>query len=82
VPTKYGNYSIANLGYSSIQCKSVPFNMHTMILSCPFGNITDISDNVMNKPETGKAFGVNPASSAIRDYCVRNDEFNNRECSS
>ena len=42
VHTTYGNHSIANLGYSSIQCQTVPFTMKTVVMSCPYGNITEI----------------------------------------
>jgi hypothetical protein len=38
--TKYGMYSIANLGYATVQCGASPFNMEHLVLSCPFGNIT------------------------------------------
>lgn len=75
VDTKYGMYSIANLGYSSIQCNSVPLNMEQMILTCPFGNITEIVKD-------GQAFGITPADSVVLDACVRNHElYNNQECS-
>ena len=67
-------FSIANLGYSSVQCKSVPFNMEQMVLTCPFGNITEIVDE-------GKAFGVTPADSLKMDSCKRNDLYSNIECS-
>ena len=73
--TKYGMFSIANLGYSSIQCNSVPLNMEQMILTCPFGNITEIVKD-------GQAFGITPADSVVLDACVRNHElYNNQECS-
>lgn len=72
--TPYGLFSIANLGYSSVQCGTVPFNQEQLILSCPFGNITSIVDD-------GNGFGVTPVSSPNRDACLRNDENQNTECS-
>lgn len=73
--TKYGIYSIANLGYSSVQCGSIPFNQEQLVLTCPFGNITKIVDD-------GIGFGVTPFSSKkSRDACLRKDEFDNIRCS-
>jgi hypothetical protein len=74
VDTNYGIYSIANLGYSSVQCKSTPFTMRQMVLTCPFGDITSILDE-------GTAFGVTPASSTKKDACRRSENYSNLECS-
>lgn len=42
--TAYGIFSIANLGYSSVQCQSVALNMKSVVLTCPNGNIEGIVD--------------------------------------
>jgi hypothetical protein len=72
--TPYGYYSISNLGYSSVQCGTVPFNQEQLVLTCPFGNITSIV-------EDGTGFGVTPVSSPFRDACLRSDENKNVDCS-
>jgi len=68
--TPYGLFSIANLGYSSVQCGTVPFNQQSLILTCPYGVITRIVDE-------GKGFGVTPVSSPHRDACLRTDTNQN-----
>lgn len=35
--TKYGQFSLGNLGYSSVQCVSVPYGMDKAVVSCPYG---------------------------------------------
>jgi preprotein translocase subunit SecG len=72
--TVYGIFSLANLGYSSVQCGTIPFNQDKLVLSCPFGNITQIVD-------AGQGFGVTPFSAIHRDACLRRDENLNVECS-
>ena len=74
VDTKYGLYSIANLGYSSVQCQTTPFNFGSLVLTCPYGNITSIVED-----NTG--FGVAPVDSKHRDSCLRREEFGNVACS-
>ena len=51
IESKFGNYSLANLGYSSVQCKTVPFYQQKMTLSCPYGEIGSIVPD---------GFGVTP----------------------
>jgi hypothetical protein len=64
--TKFGVFSLANLGYSTVQCGTMPFNQKTLTLTCPYGTITHIVDN-------GNGFGVTPFDSPSRDACLRND---------
>jgi len=35
---------IANLGYSTIQCMSIPLNQKVLSLTCPYGKITKIAE--------------------------------------
>ena len=68
--SKFGVYSLANMGYSSIQCNSVPFGMEKLVLQCPYGSISGIvKDGV----------GINPKGSGSRDACLINS--NNTDCS-
>jgi len=72
--SKYGIYSLGNLGYSSVQCASVPLSMGEVVLQCPYGKIHDIVTN---------GFGINTPDLPFRDAClVDNDKFKNNECSS
>ena len=73
VSTRYGRYSIANLGYSSVQCGTIPFGMAKMVLSCPYGNITSMVVN---------GTGINSMNSNNRDACIiDNSQFSNSKCS-
>jgi hypothetical protein len=73
--TKYGVFSLANLGYSTVQCATMPFNQKTLTLTCPYGMITNIVDE-------GNGFGVTPFDSPARDACLRNEEkYMNNACS-
>lgn len=62
--TPYGMFSIANLGYSSVQCRSVGLNMKTFVMTCPYGKIQGISDSDFTAPQVGPAFGLNPAKTS------------------
>lgn len=84
--TKYGIYSLANLGYSSVQCQSVGLNMEKVVLTCPYGNITGIADMDLDNPDlkykpppevVGPAFGLNPAKpgNKFKDACRRQSSF-------
>jgi len=71
--TKYGRDSIGNLGYSSVQCSSIPYDMNQMTLTCPYGVMTGIVKN---------GVGINTPDLEIRDSCLVNDEkFHNKQCS-
>jgi hypothetical protein len=73
--TKFGVFSLANLGYSTVQCATMPFNQKTLTLTCPYGTITHIVDK-------GNGFGVTPFGSPSRDACLRNEEkYQNNACS-
>ena len=76
--TKFGVFSLANLGYSSVQCATIPFNQKALTLTCPYGEIRQIVEN-----DNGPAFGATPYNSEARDACLRNDElYSNNGCSS
>ena len=65
--SKYGMYSLANMGYSSLQCNSVPFGMEKLVLQCPYGSISAIVEN---------GVGINPYKSddAHRTVaCLKNE---------
>jgi len=73
--TRYGRFSIANLGYSSVQCSSIPVAMGKMALTCPYGNITNLVEN---------GVGINSVDSPVRDACLVDFglESGNAKCSS
>lgn len=45
--TKFARSSLANLGYSTVQCALSPISFEQMSLSCPYGEITSIVDDGM-----------------------------------
>jgi hypothetical protein len=71
----YQKYTISNLGYSTIQCTSLPLNQKVATLSCPYGNITTIADDQT-------AFGVTPSNSILRNACLKKDEYGQAGCDS
>ena len=80
--TPYGMFSIANLGYSSVQCRSVGLNMKTIVMTCPYGKIAGISDFEWNDPQNpqpennaGPAFGLNPAKIIGEDEVKYDNTF-------
>lgn len=36
--------SLGNLGYSSVQCSTIPLGVGTMTINCPFGIVGEIYD--------------------------------------
>jgi hypothetical protein len=73
--TKYGVYSLANLGYSTVQCGTMPFNQKELTLSCPYGRI----EKIVNQDQ---GFGVTPFDSDAVDACLRDEQrYQNDECS-
>lgn len=54
--------SIGNLGYSSVQCSSVPLTVGQITLSCPYGNIGEIHD-----------YGIRSYPHTASDLCLNND---------
>jgi len=51
--------------------------MKTVVLSCPYGNITDIASS-----DEGIAFGVNRAGAPLhKSSCLRSSVFDNIDCS-
>jgi hypothetical protein len=45
VNTKYGRFSLSNLGYSSVQCSQTPVLMGEAELNCPYGRMNEIVTN-------------------------------------
>ena len=70
VSTKYGEYSISNLGYSSVQCSVNNVGMESMTLTCPYGTITKFVES---------GVGINGANSELKDACLVTDGENS-EC--
>lgn len=71
----YQQYTISNLGYSTVQCTSLPLNQRVATLSCPYGNITTIVDDE-------SAFGVTPSDSILRNACLKKEEYGQAACDS
>mmetsp|Transcript_8384 Transcript_8384/g.14010 ORF Transcript_8384/g.14010 Transcript_8384/m.14010 type:complete len:683 (+) Transcript_8384:250-2298(+) len=71
--TKYGQYSIANLGYSNIQCTNIPIGMSKAVLQCPYGKIRSLVDN---------GIGINQIGNEVMDACLVQPSHNNEQCSS
>ena len=79
VSTKFARSSLANLGYTSLQCALSPISFEQMSLSCPYGEISSIVDN---------GLGVNLALTGTTDACLVEPPFgedrvdsSNNECS-
>ena len=62
--TGFAQYSIANLGFDSMQCDSTSFSLGHLLLSCPYGEITNLAPN---------GFGINTYTNKIRDACLVNE---------
>ena len=61
------------MGYSSLQCKTVPFGMGKLVLSCPYGSISGIVEN---------GLGINEKDGGNTDACLVNSTvFKNDICS-
>ena len=63
----YEMRTLGNMGYSSVQCRSMPLAVEKMVYDCPYGTVGEIYD-----------YGVNLASTDQRDSCVETDK--NRAC--
>ena len=66
VKSDYLDTYLGNLGYSSVQCASIPTEVGKLALSCPYGSIGEILD-----------YGVNPLSEN-RNICINGDT--NEQC--
>jgi len=42
---KFEQYSLANLGYSSVKCANIPFGLKKIVLQCPYGYIDPDIEN-------------------------------------
>jgi len=62
--TTYETATLGNLGYSSVQCKSMPIEIGTLQMQCPYGVIGEVLD-----------YGVN-LNDATANNCASNDEIN------
>lgn len=67
VKSDYLDTYLGNLGYSSVQCASIPTRVGRLALSCPYGTIGKYLD-----------YGINP-DVANKNTCVTDDT--NRKCS-
>ena len=73
VSTKFGLSSLGNLGYSTVQCASIPFGMEKVVIQCPYGEISEIVKD---------GIGINEVGSTHSDACLVNDKkFGNADCS-
>ncbi|CDW86701.1 UNKNOWN [Stylonychia lemnae] len=63
----YDQYSLGNMGYSNINCQTVPFEVKKINMFCQFGTITKI-----------KSIGINPSTIKSRDVCANIQE--NKVC--
>lgn len=59
--SSYLDFSLGNMGYSSVQCASIPTNVDRLSLSCPYGTIGEFLD-----------YGINPLLNN-KNTCVNND---------
>ena len=66
VKSSYLDTYLGNLGYSSVQCASIPSDVHRLSLACPYGTIGEFID-----------YGVNPLA-ANKNLCVNN--ASNSQC--
>ena len=41
----YSRKSLANIGYTSVQCALSPISFEQLFLSCPYGEISNITEN-------------------------------------
>ena len=66
VKSNYLDSYLGNLGYSSVQCASIPSQVGQLNLDCPYGKIGKFLD-----------YGINPTAE-LKNSCINNDE--NRKC--
>jgi hypothetical protein len=63
-PKSLVQYSLGNMGYSTMQCLSVPFDLGKIPLFCPYGAINEV-----------RHIGINPdIPSASKDACMETSE--------
>jgi len=72
---KYEDWTIANLGYSTVQCTNIPFGLEMAILQCPYGEIKSIN----------KELGIGLNSGAVennenKEACWVDSKFDNEVC--
>ena len=65
-------YSLGNMGFATNQCDFRPFIVETLDLHCPYGHISEIVPN---------GFGINKNGIDVRDGCISQPLFFNKECS-
>ncbi len=59
VKSPYLDTYLGNLGYSSVQCASIPAKVEKLSLSCPYGNVGKILDYGVNSNLNDKYVCVN-----------------------
>ena len=45
VKSRYGLFSIANLGMDHVNCAVIPFNLESYHLNCPYGKLGKLKSN-------------------------------------
>jgi hypothetical protein len=63
--TKWGKSSLANLGYSRVQCTVVPISFNKMSLTCPYGYMTKIVEG---------GVGINSRKGIHPDGCLIDED--------
>ena len=61
---QYAAGTMGNMGYSSVQCASIPLEVGKLSLQCPYGTIGEIYE-----------YGVNLSDDMLTN-CANNDEIN------
>jgi len=77
---KFENWSIANLGYSSVRCANIPFGLEKIVLQCPYGIITKLFEDDDNQL-TSVGLNSGAAGNMFKDACMVSADNQNTECS-
>ena len=65
-------YSLGNMGSATNQCNFRPFTRDALDLVCPYGFMSEIVPD---------GIGINRNGNLVRDGCISNPLFFNKECS-
>ena len=66
VKSRYGLFSIANLGMDTVNCAVIPFVLESFHLKCPYGKLGELKSN---------KFGINTYKSEFRDACIVDESY-------
>jgi hypothetical protein len=73
VPSTFGNWTIANLGFDSIHCALISLGLRDKLIYCPYGSIQELEPN---------NFGINFYDQMHRNTCQVNETlYHNTKCS-